>query len=181
MNGSKLAGISLLTLSLALSGCVARSYSLTRDRIDQDLTPSAGNRGYLMGTPPEAGERKPSRTVRVVEVELGFAKKLPARCLSTTPLAAPVEEPAMDQETQIQPESVNQSFETYTVGKNDTLQKISKKFYGTTKNWTKIYQANKDVLRGPDKLYPGQTLKIPSSPELKTQPQSMAEPKENLK
>jgi LysM repeat protein len=179
MNRSKLAGICLLTLSLALSGCVTRTYNLTRDRIDQDLTPSSGNRGYLMGVPPAAPERRATRTTRVIEVELGFTKKLPAKCPSTTPLATSVEEPVMAQETQA--DSTNQAFEKYTVGKNDTLQKISKKFYGTTKRWTKIYEANKDVLRGPDKLYPGQTLKIPSTPELKAQPQNMAEPKENLK
>jgi len=173
MNRTKLGGICLLTLSLALSGCVARTYNLTRDRIDQDLTPSSGNRGYLVGTPPEAPERRTTRTTRVVEVELGFSKKLPPRSTVTTTAAAPMEErqePMMTQE--IQSSQPAQAFEKYTVGKNDTLQKISKKFYGTTKNWTKIYEANKDVLRTPDKLYPGQTLNIPST---------MTEPKENLK
>jgi nucleoid-associated protein YgaU len=171
MNGSKLAGITLLTLSLALSGCVARTYNLTRDRIDQDLTSSSGNRGYLMGVPPEAGERKATRTVRVVEVELGFSKELPARSTAVQP--APAEE--MVEVIEVQetlPAPAEQTFESYTVGKNDTLQKISRKFYGTTRKWKDIYEANKDVLRTPDKLYPGQTLKIPSA---------MAEPKENLK
>jgi nucleoid-associated protein YgaU len=71
--------------------------------------------------------------------------------------------------------------EKYTVAKNDTLQKISKKFYGTTKRWMKIYDANKDVLRAPDKLYPGQVLNIPAGPKVAAESNKMLEPQENLK
>lgn len=184
MNRFKLAGICVLTSTLALSGCVARTYNLTRDRVDQDLSPVAGNRGYLMGKAPEAKERPATRTTRVFEVELGLAKKTAASCPATTPLATNtnIEEPAAIQEQEIpQSEPVTQSFEKYTVAKNDTLQKISKKFYGTTKRWHKIYEANKDILRGPDKLYPGQVLNIPSAGGFKAEPERMEEPKENLK
>jgi len=181
MSTTKFAGISLLTLSLALSGCVARTYNLTRDRIDQDLSPASGNRGYLMGMPPEAAERKATRTVRVVEIELGFAKKLPARSAGITK-QAPAEGMAETMEAgETLPAATEQTSKSYTVGKNDTLQKISKKFYGTTRKWKDIYEANKDILRTPDRLYPGQTLKIPSSPELKAQPGTTAETTENLK
>jgi len=181
MNKVKLAGICVLTSSLALSGCVARTYNLTRDRIDQDISATSGNRGYITGTAPaETTERKATRTTRVFEIELGFTKPSQAKCPSTMPTVSSMDEPVMIQETQIEEISV-QNFESYTVKKNDTLQKISKKFYGTTKNWPKIYEANKDVLRSPDKLYAGQTLKIPSSPGLKAEPEKMAEPEENLK
>lgn len=178
MKRFRLAGIFVLTSTLALSGCVARTYNLTRDRVDQDLSSVSGNRGYLMGKAPEPAERDTTRTVRVFEIELGKNKKA-APCPATTPLAATTSEPAMiqEQETPVQETSV--SFEKYTVGKNDTLQKISKKFYGTTKNWMKIYKANKDVLRAPDKLYPGQVLNIPSGSGSKSE--GMLEPKENLK
>ena len=98
------------------------------------------------------------------------------------PIANNMEESAaISQEAQQTENAPLQNFESYTVGKNDTLQKISMKFYGTTKKWMKIYDANKDVLHSPNKLYAGQTLKIPSSPELKAKPGNMAEPKENLK
>ena len=51
---------------------------------------------------------------------------------------------------------------TYVVRKGDTLQKISKKFYGTTKKWRRIYKANRKTLsKGPDKLQPGMKLVIP--------------------
>ncbi|MFA6129733.1 MAG: LysM peptidoglycan-binding domain-containing protein [Candidatus Omnitrophota bacterium] len=185
MDRIKLSAICILTSSLALSGCVARTYNLTRDRLDQDLSSTSGNRGYIMGTAPiESTERKTTRTTRVFEIELGVAKPTQAKCPSLAPIAevatGQTEEPAA---AYVEPaeETPNQSFENYTVGKNDTLQKISKKFYGTTKRWMKIYEANKDVLRSPDKLYAGQILKIPSSPELKAEPVNMAEPKENLK
>ncbi|MFA6357324.1 MAG: LysM peptidoglycan-binding domain-containing protein [Candidatus Omnitrophota bacterium] len=187
MNRFKLAGIFVLTSTLALSGCVARTYNLTRDRVDQDLTPTSGNRGYFIGTAPEPKERTQTRTTRVFEVELGIAKKSAAICPATTPLAANsnmAEEPVVtenQEEAPIESTSGSTSFEKYTVSKNDTLQKISKKFFGTTKKWYKIYQANKDTLRGPDKLYPGQILNIPSEGGLKVEAEKLEEPKENLK
>ncbi len=165
MNKAKLAGICVLTSTLALSGCVARTYNLTRDRVDQDISPTMGNRGYIMGkAPEETAERKATRTTRVFELELGPKNKTQAPCPSTPPLAsANVEEPRMTQEApEAQPEETNANYEKYTVAKNDTLQKISQKFYGTTKNWMKIYDANKNVLHGPNKLYPGQVINIPS-------------------
>ena len=182
MNKIKLVGFCVLTSSLALSGCVARTYNLTRDRVDQDISTTSGNRGYIMGSAPaEPAERKTTRTTRVFEIELGLAKPSQAKCPAVMPMASGMEEPMVAQEIQQTDNTTAQSFESYTVGKNDTLQKISKKFYGTTKKWMKIYEANKDVLHSPDKLYAGQTLKIPSSPELKATPEKMAEPKENLK
>ena len=185
MNRLKLMGVCVLTSTLALSGCVARTYNLTRDRVDQDLSPTSGNRGYLMGKAPEPGERETTRTTRVFELELGPSNKTKTICPATTPLAtAGKEEPAMAQETQTEPQQtaeVNLGSEKYTVAKNDTLQKISQKFYGTTKRWMKIYEANKDVLHAPNKLYPGQVLNIPAGPKVSTETQKMKEPKENLK
>ena len=185
MNSFKLAGICILTSTLALSGCVARTYNLTRDRVDQEISSSTGNRGYLMGKAPEPQERKTTRTTRVFELELGPRNKTQVPCPANTPINYPasVEEPRLMQETQpeMPSEETSLSLEKYTVSKNDTLQKISKKFYGTTKRWTKIYEANKDTLRGPDKLYPGQILNIPAGPKVETEKEELLEPKENLK
>lgn len=50
---------------------------------------------------------------------------------------------------------------TYVVQKGDTLQKISQKYYGTTKDWPKIFEANRGKLRKPDVIVVGQTLVIP--------------------
>jgi len=52
-------------------------------------------------------------------------------------------------------------YENYVIQKNDTLQKISRKFYGTTKKWKMIYNTNKKVVKNPDILYPGTEIKIP--------------------
>lgn len=51
---------------------------------------------------------------------------------------------------------------SYTIKKGDTLQEISQKYYGTTKNWRRIYNANKAKIgSNPDKLTAGQKITIP--------------------
>jgi nucleoid-associated protein YgaU len=49
-----------------------------------------------------------------------------------------------------------------TVEKGDTLSKISKEAYGKSKFWKQIFEANRDVLKDPDKIFPGQVLKLPA-------------------
>ena len=49
----------------------------------------------------------------------------------------------------------------YTVVKGDTLSKIAKQFYGDANSYQKIFEANKPMLTHPDKIYPGQMLRIP--------------------
>lgn len=50
---------------------------------------------------------------------------------------------------------------TYTVQSGDTLGKIAKQFYGNAMEYPKIFEANKPMLSDPDKIYPGQVLRIP--------------------
>ncbi len=49
----------------------------------------------------------------------------------------------------------------HTVVKGDTLSAIAKKFYGNANAYMKIFEANKPMLSHPDKIYPGQLLRIP--------------------
>ena len=49
----------------------------------------------------------------------------------------------------------------YTVASGDTLSKISKQFYGDANKYPQIFEANKPMLSSPDKIYPGQVLRIP--------------------
>ena len=49
----------------------------------------------------------------------------------------------------------------YTVKSGDTLSKIAKQFYGNANDYPKIFEANKPMLTHPDKIYPGQNLRIP--------------------
>jgi nucleoid-associated protein YgaU len=156
-----------------LSGCTVRTYQLTRDRIDQDL---AGNRGFLQGTPSaDTGERKMTRTTQVVEVEFG-PKARPVKGKAVAKESMAVEEAYQSEAPVVGQEPVGAPvvrMQPYTVKKGDTLQKIAKDFYGTTKRWMKIYEANRDILKGPDKIYPGQTINIPL--------EALKEPAENLK
>jgi nucleoid-associated protein YgaU len=50
---------------------------------------------------------------------------------------------------------------TYVVVKGDSLSKIAQRAYGDGNKWRKIYEANKDVIKNPDLIYPGQSLRIP--------------------
>ena len=49
----------------------------------------------------------------------------------------------------------------YTVVSGDNLSKISKQFYGDPNKYMKIFDANKPMLTSPDRIYPGQKLRIP--------------------
>lgn len=174
----------------ALSGCVVRTYRVTKDRVDQDLT--TGNRGYLMGRAPKVTkERKMTRSTQVVEVEMHPPVRVDKKPIREreekkpvteqavyTPSVTPYIPPVQGIEPETAPEAVSapaagQNFKQYTVEKNDTLQKISMKFFGTTKKWYKIYEANKQILKGPNKIYPGQVINIPV--------ETVKEPQENLK
>jgi nucleoid-associated protein YgaU len=52
---------------------------------------------------------------------------------------------------------------TYTVKAGDTLSKIAKQHLGDANAYMAIFDANRDQLKDPDKIQPGQVLKIPQS------------------
>jgi nucleoid-associated protein YgaU len=52
---------------------------------------------------------------------------------------------------------------TYTVQSGDTLSAISKRFLGNANDYMEIFNLNKDQLSDPDKIKPGQVLKIPQA------------------
>lgn len=54
------------------------------------------------------------------------------------------------------------SSRTHTVQKGDTLSKIAKEVYGNAGKYPIIFEANKPMLSHPDKIYPGQVLRIPA-------------------
>ncbi len=199
MNNKLINGLLVIFLAGASCGCVVRTYQVTRDRVDQDL--SAGNHGYLSGTAEEENslDRKATRDTRVVEIELRSPLRFDSR---KADLAA--DEPvrrvtASDQfpaeaaqprgnrgfitesrepdiiEYPDQPgrETILDATREYTVQENDTLQKISQKFFATTKKWNLIFEANKSILKSPNSIYPGQIIAIPI--------ESMQEPADNLK
>lgn len=50
----------------------------------------------------------------------------------------------------------------HTVARGDTLSAIAKTYYGNANAYMKIFEANKPMLGHPDKIYPGQKLRIPA-------------------
>lgn len=50
----------------------------------------------------------------------------------------------------------------YTVKSGDTLSKVAKEMYGNANDYMKIFEANKPMLSDPNKIYPGQVLRIPA-------------------
>lgn len=52
----------------------------------------------------------------------------------------------------------------YIVQKGDNLSKIARHFYGNANAWKSIFDVNRDQLMDPDRIKPGQILKIPPKP-----------------
>lgn len=50
---------------------------------------------------------------------------------------------------------------SYTVVKGDSLSKIAKREYGEASAWKRIFEANRDQIKDPDLIHPGQVLRIP--------------------
>ncbi|HQY47794.1 MAG TPA: LysM peptidoglycan-binding domain-containing protein [Usitatibacteraceae bacterium] len=61
----------------------------------------------------------------------------------------------------VQSGSSSTAEKTYVVVSGDSLSKIAKREYGNANDWPRIFEANKDILKDPNKIYPGQKLKIP--------------------
>jgi len=51
--------------------------------------------------------------------------------------------------------------EHYTIERGDTLSAIARKFLGDGNLYPKIFEANREVIKDPDKIYPGQVIRIP--------------------
>src|SRR3989339_321825 len=173
-----------LFIVFLVSGCssskvMVRSYMQDKTRIDQKMN---GNAGYLLGSPvaEDAGEKKTTRKIYVLE----FSKAAPdqqeesdenvvkykrndesgnEQIINTQEIRSrgltQVELPSSSGEL-VGTVIVENSVVEYIVEKDDTLQKISKKFYGEYSKWPKIYENNKEVIENPDFVRPGTVLKI---------------------
>ena len=58
------------------------------------------------------------------------------------------------------------SEQMYTVIKGDTLSHIAQHFYGKAGRWRRIFDANRDQLDDPDRIQPGQVLRVPADDDL---------------
>jgi len=155
---------------IILSGCLTmRTYTKEEPRKDLEIE---GNRGCLSGEckeEPRENRLGDTRTISVIEVEFGprEIKEEAAGEEAVKEEVAEVKVPlqkievveAVSEEELARFQKIEPRY--YVVQENDTLQKISHKFYGTTRKWSFLYEANKDVLKSSDKLYPGIELLIP--------------------
>jgi nucleoid-associated protein YgaU len=62
-----------------------------------------------------------------------------------------------------EPVATGGSAKTYVVVNGDSLSKIAKREYGDANKWRTIYEANRDIIKDPDLIYPGQELKVPGT------------------
>ncbi len=82
----------------------------------------------------------------------------PAAPESRTVTASAAPAPAPESPTETQPADESQF---YTIQKGDTLSGIAKKFYDSANKYMYIFEENTGVIENPDKIYPGQTIRIP--------------------
>jgi nucleoid-associated protein YgaU len=51
--------------------------------------------------------------------------------------------------------------EYYVIQKGDSLSAIAKRYYGNAQDYPRIFDANREVIKDPDLIYPGQKIRIP--------------------
>ena len=149
--------------ALALAGCHAptRMAAQVTDVPRVDLGFEGGNRGYLVGTPPQTGEMKTTRQMIEATVELpSFYKPKPG---AGRPAASAETEQGAVSVTPEQAPEASGPYDTYVVQKGDSLWSIAAKpeMYGKAGGWRRIFDANRSLLKSPDRLKAGMMLKIP--------------------
>ncbi|UCG35049.1 MAG: LysM peptidoglycan-binding domain-containing protein [Candidatus Omnitrophota bacterium] len=160
----------LLVAVMFLVGCTVRTYKIEKPRVDRDIT---GNQGFLFGMgepkrvdPDKAKRLSDKRRLTVMELELGFGhpksmEELEGYAEGTSKYDISAIEEIEEVKRAKRVRKPKAAYTLYTVQKKDTLQKISRRFYGTTKKWKMIYEYNKDKIKNPNKIYPGLKIKVP--------------------
>ena len=155
-------GLGLLVLAV-MSGCRTATRVTTFPRVDLEME-GTGNRGYLVGTPPAAGDLKTTREMIETDIEIPSFYK-PKRGVSSGGLEEIVP-PEMGMEEAGGAPAAG-PYDSYVVQKGDSLWSIAAKpkIYGKATHWRRIFDANRDLLKSPDRLKAGMTLKIPRGEE----------------
>ena len=68
---------------------------------------------------------------------------------------------AGERTAELEAPEAQQKVEYYEIKSGDTLWAISSKFLGNGAKYTEIFEANREVIKDPDKIYPGQKIRIP--------------------
>lgn len=182
-------GLAIILGVIFIYGCTAskgvevRRYIEVKDRVDQNM--DVGNAGYLSGTPkPEDRSNiRKTRKIYVLEISAGdpVDETVDVEQVADSENIEYMTAPAVEVENLIevskdkvfvfdveevdvvsQEQTLSSATVEYKVKKDDTLQKISKKFYDSFSKWPKIYDANRDVIDNPDRIKPGIIIQIPS-------------------
>jgi nucleoid-associated protein YgaU len=130
-------------------------------KIDKLFVSYDGKTCVLFGNVPDQAEKEKAilavgnlhgvdQVVDKLNIEAGAG----AGGTNTAPAAPEAVDPS--KEPAGQPES-----QFYTVVSGDNLSHIAKHFYGDANKYAAIFEANKPMLKSPDKIYPGQVLRIP--------------------
>lgn len=78
------------------------------------------------------------------------------------PVSAAGQKPAVAATQSAQPPAAEET-RFYVIQKGDTLSGIAKQFYGNAMKYPQLFEANREVIEDPDKIYPGQKIRIPAS------------------
>lgn len=62
---------------------------------------------------------------------------------------------------ELNPSGSGAAIEYYVIVKGDTLSAIAKRFYGDANQYPRIFEANREVIKNPDKIFVGQKIRIP--------------------
>ena len=153
----RMTAVTVGALIVAVGGCRTATRVQEVPRVDLQVE-ETGNRGYLIGTPTAPRPWKTTRQMLESDVELpSFYKAKPSgkpvslegMVPSDADVAPPMSTPAV--------------YDTYVVQKGDSLWSIAAKpeIYGRATHWRRLFDANRDLLKNPDQLKAGMTLKIP--------------------
>ena len=111
--------------------------------IDNGRITVTGDTVTITGTASDAAERE--KAILVIGNTKGVARVEDQMQVAAQPAA------------QATPQAQSQFYE---VKAGDTLSKIAKQFYGDANRYSAIFEANQPMLKDPDEIYPGQTLRI---------------------
>lgn len=146
------------SLVLLLNGCRVASRVAEVPRVDLEL--GGGNRGYLVGRPPEGQVLKATRQMVETDVEVpSFYRPKRSGGPASLDIEAAPPERDLDEEAQGAPSR----YDTYVVQKGDSLWSIAAKpeIYGKASRWRRLFDANRTLLKDPDALRAGMTINIP--------------------
>lgn len=88
-------------------------------------------------------------------------KEEPAKKPAINTVRPPVHESKPPVSPSTGPSSPSPAVREYTIKSGDSLSKIAKQHYGNAADWQKIYQANRDKIKDPNMIHPGQKIVIP--------------------